>query len=236
MGQLVNRKFREWTEGLDSRQAMISIFSHIRDIPYALVTDPVFHDSKKGPEFLLKQGRGSCAPKHFLLAAMYRMLNVDVAYATFPFLWGAQEIRFTPALRQVAVSLPVSYHLACRVQIGCRWILVDATWDPPLGKAGFPINLNWDGYAETECAVKPLNATARKINAGAPKDSCRDSGTREIVPREGEKNHWEAEDRQRFYDEKVRSRTPDDIRRASWFYQDLNAWMERVRNPDYPAG
>ncbi len=234
MGPLVRRKFAEWTEGLDTRQSMISIFYHIRDIPYMLVTDPGFHDPERGPEIILEQGRGSCAPKHHLLAAMFRMLNVNVVYATFPFLWAAQEIRYPTALREHAEDLPVAYHLACRVQIGCRWALVDATWDPPLKNAGFPVNLHWDGIADTRCAVKPLDAPSHaNVMKRMPGESCRAG---EPVPSGREKNHWEAEDRERYYREMVGRRTAPDKQRTSRFYEELNTWMEQVRGPEHRSG
>ena len=236
MGSLVKQKFKEWTEGLDTRQSMISIFYHIRDIPYALVTDPVFHDPELGPEMILEEGIGSCAPKHHLLAMMYRMLNVNVVYATFPFLWGAQGIRYPAILREQAKTLPVAYHLACRVQIGCRWALVDATWDPPLGVAGFPVNVHWDGTADTKCAVLPLNAPARairrKIQAKENPDTCEP----EPPSTEWEKNHWEADDRERYYREMTGRRTQEDLQRTRRFYQELNVWMEQVRSPGYRSG
>ena len=40
MATLANRKFAEWTDGLDPHQSRISIFEHIRDIPYSLSVPP----------------------------------------------------------------------------------------------------------------------------------------------------------------------------------------------------
>ena len=146
MTSLVNDAFAEWTEGHETRQSMVSVFSHIRDIPYSLRI-PLL-DPETSPELLLAAGKGSCGPKHYLLAKMFRKLNLHVVYATIAFLWDDPDIRFPPELRKIARQLPVAYHLACRVQVGCRWILVDATWDRPLAKAGFPVNDRWDGYSE----------------------------------------------------------------------------------------
>ncbi len=237
MAILVNRKFTEWTAGLDPRQAMVSVFYHIRDIPYAPVTDPGFHDPHRGPELLLSDGRGSCAPKHYLLAAMYRMLNLPVVYATFPFIWNDPKIRYPAELRTLAAALPVAYHLACRVQIGCRWVLVDATWDPLLAKAGFPVNAHWDGSAETRCAVTPLKAPVRTAFCRtATNGPCREPGEASLCPADGEKDHWEAEDRERYYTEMAGRRTQTDRERTARFYRELDAWLERVRDPGYPTG
>ena len=154
MPSAVDKKFHEWTKSLDTHDSMISIFEHIRNIPYSLSV-PVT-DSITSSEQVLIAGKGSCGPKHYLLAEMFRKLNMSVVYATIAFSWNDPDLRYPPGLRELAVNLPVAYHLACRVQVGCRWILVDATWDPPLAKAGFPVNDHWDGYSETRCAVKPL--------------------------------------------------------------------------------
>ena len=100
MSALVDEKFREWTAGLDVKDSMISIFQHIRDIPYSLavpMTDP-----NTAPKQLLSLGRGYCGPKHYLLAEMYRRLGFDVVYATFPFLWNDPDLLYPRELHQLA--------------------------------------------------------------------------------------------------------------------------------------
>jgi hypothetical protein len=136
-------KFREWTAGLDRIDGLVSVFEHIRDIPYSLavsMTDPY-----TAPEQILRLGRGYCGPKHYLLAEMCRKLEYEVVYATFPFLWNNPDLHNPTGLRELAASLPVAHHLACRVQINNRWVLVDATWDLLLVREGFPANDHWDG-------------------------------------------------------------------------------------------
>lgn len=237
MGPLVNQKLREWTEGLDTRQSMIAIFSRIRDIPYALVPGTGPRDPDTMAETMLRQGRGSCAPKHYLLAAMFRSLNLNVVYATIPFRWSEQEIRYPSVLREEAAGLPVAYHLACRVQIGCRWALIDATWDPPLAPAGFPVNLNWDGIADTRCAVRPRGISARAVpTRGTMEEPCRDPENTKIIPFDGERDHWDANGQERYYRLNVEKRTLADVRSTTRFYDDLNLWMENVRESGYKAG
>jgi hypothetical protein len=108
-----------------------------------------------------------------------------------------------PELRKQAVRLLIAYHLACRVQIGCRWILVDATWDCPLGRAGFPVNDHWDGYSETRCAVKPLKSPVRTVFCHTLKNEpSRAKGEAELCGTDGEKNHWDVVDRERYYRKK----------------------------------
>ena len=144
MSSLVSRKFAEWTEGLDPHGSRISVFEHIRDIPYSLDIP------RAGPGMATgaaprRWGGVPAAPNTTSLQRCSDRLDLDVVYATFAFSWNDPDLRYPPPLREVAAHVPVSHHLACRVRIGRRWVLVDATWDPPLAKGGFPVNLNWDG-------------------------------------------------------------------------------------------
>ncbi len=210
------------------RESMISIFSHIRDIPYSLVV-PV-NDPKSLQEQLLVTGKGSCAAKHYLLAEMFWMLNITVVYATFPFIWNDPDIHYPPQLRKLAATLPFAHHLACRVQTGCSWILVDATWDLPLAKAGFPVNDNWDGYSATKCAVKPLKSPVRTAFCRtATNEPCRGKDEAVLKSVDGEKNHWQEEDRARYYSHVVSLRSPDEIERNHRFSRVFSSWLETVR-------
>ena len=198
----VDRAFREWTSGLDPTSSRIAIFQHIRDIPYSLNARENAGDSPA--ERILLAGRGSCGPKHYLLAEMYRLLGLEVAYATFPFLWDDPDLLYPPNLRRLATGLPVAYHLACRVRIDNRWVLVDATWDFKLKKAGFPVNENWDGTSSTKNAVTPI---------------------KEII-------HDTLEDRVRFAAEHKKSWTQEQARAHEKFPALLNAWLELCRKED----
>lgn len=154
MRSRVTQSLEEWTRGLDPVQSRISVFEHIRNIPYSL--DVPVKDPATAPEHILVAGKGSCAPKHYLLAEMFRRIGLDTQFVITPFLWNDPDFRYPPELRRLAAVLPTAYHQACRVRINDRWILVDATWDPRLKSAGFPVNETWDGRSTLRCAVKPL--------------------------------------------------------------------------------
>jgi hypothetical protein len=228
MAVRIEQKFQEWTRELDSRQGMISVFEHIRDIPYSLalpMTDP-----KAAPEQILMLGKGYCGPKHYLLAEMYRRMGLEVVYATFPFLWNDPDIRFPTELRRLATGLPVAHHLACRVRINDRWVLVDATWDKPLKRGGFPINEHWDGYADTKCAVKPLlSAMQTAFCRTETNEPCRNSSEKKMTPLNGEKDRGDAEDHARHYREKTGMRTEEEIMQIRRFYREFDAWLVKIR-------
>ena len=151
----VDEKFKEWTKGKDPLQARINIFCQIRDIPYTIVPEIMDY---RGYRNILKTGKGSCSPKHFLLSEMFRRLDLPVFYAVYPHRW--DEIagimgEYSVRLKDMALALPVSRHLACKVEINDKLVLVDATLDLPLQKAGFQVNANWDGKSDTTLPVTP---------------------------------------------------------------------------------
>lgn len=155
MADIIDNKLREWVQGEDVEDPKVAIYNRIRDIPYAVIPDFISHEQYLD---MLKLNRGSCTPKHFLLCSMYQRIGLDVLYAVYPFMWGSGEFEmvYPPELRELAKSMPVSYHLACKVDIDGKLIVVDATLDPPLGQLGLPVNKDWDGIRDTLLAVNPL--------------------------------------------------------------------------------
>jgi len=152
MTGLLDRKFREWTRGRNAIEARVSIYQKIRDIPYAVV--PELNHAERYVN-ILRLNRGSCTPKHFLLGNMYQRLGMLVLYAVYPFRWDEGPIDYAPQLKRLAGDLPTGHHLACRVEIDGKLILVDATLDPPLEKLGLPVNQNWDGFSNTQLPMNP---------------------------------------------------------------------------------
>jgi len=152
---IVDKKFSEWTSGLDPKTARITVFNKIRDIPYMII--PELRSPEAGPAGILKKNCGSCQPKHWLLAVYLKKLGIPVKYATYPFYWHAGTfIKYPLELKDMMKTLPVSNHLAIKANIDGNWILIDATYDLPLGKVNFPVNMNWDGVSPTHNAVHPL--------------------------------------------------------------------------------
>jgi hypothetical protein len=152
MDGLIERRFGEWTSGRNGVEARVSIYQQIRNMPYAVIPELV---DAEGYLEILKLGRGSCTPKHFLLCNMYQKLGMLVLYVVYPFRWDESEIDYPPRLRRLAEELPLSYHLACRVDIDGELVLVDATLDPALARLGLPVNNDWDGASDTRLPMNP---------------------------------------------------------------------------------
>ncbi|MFH1665572.1 MAG: hypothetical protein ABIA77_05460 [Candidatus Omnitrophota bacterium] len=199
MEKIVSKKFKEWTEGASASGAVKRIFREIRDIPYAVV--PELFSLKKGPAGMLSLNKGFCVPKHYLMGMMYEKLGVDVTYCTFEFYWKDMDVDYPPGLRKLTEGLPATYHLACGVMAGGRRVLADATWDVSLKKAGFPVNVKWDGKSDTACAVKPL----------------------------GKFVHEDADERDRVFEKKMADYSLAEKLMLYRFSRELNVWLEDLR-------
>jgi len=192
-------QFSEWTAHLGPKEARISVYNHIRDIPYAIV--PELRDPALGPAGMLELGKGSCIPKHFLLGMLFQKLGIPVKYCTYLYSWDDPRIKYPPDLRNIVKELPMGTHLACRAYIEGQWVLIDATWDSGLKKAGFPVNEAWDGVHPTKNAVRP---------------------TQEII-------HETVEDRVKYTAEAKKSWTEAQARAYEKFPAVFNAWLEACR-------
>lgn len=149
---IVEQKFQEWTRELTPLESRIIIFNNVRDIPY--IIDPTLWDLEAGPVKMLQIGKGSCTPKHYLMGSLFQDLGLKVKFCTYPFKWKELDIEYPSEIKILAEKLPIAYHLACKVLIKNKWVLVDATWDTGLRGIGFPVNDVWDGESDTVLAVK----------------------------------------------------------------------------------
>ncbi|HIE17767.1 MAG TPA: hypothetical protein EYP71_06180 [Dehalococcoidia bacterium] len=152
---LIQRKLHQWTRGRNTPDARISVFYRIRDIPYAVI--PELNDPWRYGD-IIKLNSGSCTPKHLLLCHMYQKLGLEVLYVVYPFRWDEFKAIYPPELQKLAEAMPMGFHLACKVAIGDKLVLVDATLDLALQKIGLPVNKEWDGFSDTLLAVSPCGA------------------------------------------------------------------------------
>ena len=133
-------------------QARIAIFDMIRDIPYAVIPEL---NSYHSYTHILEHNKGSCMPKHLLLCELFQKLGLNVLYAVYPFQWKDFNCLYPAKLRKLADTLPLSYHLSCRLNIEDSHVLVDATLDSGLEKTGLIVNNKWDGVSNTVLPVRP---------------------------------------------------------------------------------
>lgn len=199
MTDLVQQMFEEWMMNKGPIEQRINVFNQIREIPYRIVPD--MHDPIEGPQKLMEFGCGSCTPKHFMLGYMFTQLDLIVKYVSFPYSWNQFQLDYPGDLRKLSENLPIEYHLACKVQIENRWAYIDATWDTPLKKAGFPVNEFWDGIGNTLIAIDPID----------------------------EIEHATAAQRAEYIKNQKADWTEEDRTRSEAFYERFNAWLAEVR-------
>ena len=152
MSDIISEKFSQWTKGQNPLEARISVFRKIRDIPYAVIPE-IIHPQKYLE--ILKINKGSCSPKHFLLADLLERLGLTIFYSVWQFLWKDIPIEWPLELKRLVEEMPINTHLALRVKIEDDFVLVDATLDPKLKILGLPIN-DWDGKGNTLLPIQPL--------------------------------------------------------------------------------
>lgn len=204
MADIVQETLSGWIEGADDRENRVRVFERVRDIPYAVVLE--IRNLSDGPREILKRNCGSCTPKHFLLGRMFELMGIDVRYVTFPFSWNQPRLSYPPALRMLAEALPAEYHLALHARIDNRWTIVDATWDAPLAKHGFPVNESWNGTDDLRIALEYQDM---------------------IV-------HERAEEREAYVKEAKTAWRAEDNAREAVFVEKLNAWLASLRDEKKP--
>jgi hypothetical protein len=153
--------FTKWTAGLSQVEQRVSIFSHIRDIPYAIVPEWRGADSDV-IRLMVSENRGWCGPKHTLLMWMFEQLGTVVEPLYIPFRWQEQPVEYPHLLKKYLPYLSDTLHLCCRAYLNEKWQVIDATWDPPLKRVGFPVNDPWDGLSGTTPAVTTINPAQEK--------------------------------------------------------------------------
>jgi len=196
---IVDEKFEEWTRGSSPEESLVRIFESIRNIPFAVVLEQI--TLEKGPVSMLEKNKGFCIPKHYLMGEMLRRLKVPCRYCTFSFNWRDLNIEYPRELKNTAEILPVTYHLACEINIDDIWVTVDATWDPGL-KTKIPVvNEGWDGRTDTKLAVEPIDRFV----------------------------HENAEEREKFSLEKIGAYSLQEELKLSRFSMAFNKWLEEVR-------
>ena len=156
MPDFISEKLSQWTKGQNPLEARISVFRKIRDIPYAIIPE-VIHPQKYLD--ILKISKGSCSPKHFLLADFLERLGLTIFYSVWQFFWKDIPIEWPLELKKLIEEMPINTHLALRVKIEDEFVLVDATLDPKLKILGLPIN-DWDGKSNTLLPIQPLGEEA----------------------------------------------------------------------------
>jgi hypothetical protein len=192
-------KFRSWTDGLDPIESRIALFERVRDIPFWPTVD--LYGDRDAPEKTIAQNCGGSEAKSILLGTLFEMLNIKIMYVTYSFRWENLRAEFPSSLRQYVRAIPVSFHTAFKAEIDGEWVLIDPTYDLPLGKVAFRVNRSWNGKTDMMLGVVERE---------------------EIVHTDPVERAKYAKLRHDHYDE-------EQLASLKEFYDKLNVWLETLR-------
>ncbi len=157
---------------LTPKERLVSAFISIRDIPYGSANSPT-------PFSVIERNRGTAKGKHRLL----KMVLTSLGYEVKDY-WARHDFRDMPikpwpkVLEQFSKETLTGFHDFLKVRVGVKWVTVDATFDRPLAKLGFPVR-EWDGNSDVELpvaaletfpVVPPIDDQKRKLVAALPEE------------------------------------------------------------------
>jgi hypothetical protein len=141
----------DWTKKLNKEQAIIKVFEKVRDIPYGVI-------NSRDPFKVYSENKGTCSGKHFLLAALYRAMGLNVKdmisfhkYENLP-----RNVEYTKELQrllQLSDGIP-DYHNFIKIDINKKWLTIDATFEKDL-RDYFIVN-EWNGKDDMRLTVDPV--------------------------------------------------------------------------------
>jgi hypothetical protein len=136
---IIEQTLRTWTDGCDPLRSRITLFEHVRDLPY-------YYPSPRDPSEVLQSGRGSCSGKHYVLGAMFRLLGLEVRHMICTHRFNESLIVFPgPMQEMLRKNEIIDMHDSLQIAVDDAWVDVDATWPSGLREFGFPVNEDWDG-------------------------------------------------------------------------------------------
>lgn len=131
------------------RPPLVELFAFVQALPYRW----------PGPRdalHCLDHGWGTCSGKNMLLFELLRATGVPCAHTLI-----VGDLTLNPpavpaTLRAVLDEGPLpDVHAALTALGPAGPVTVDASWDPPLARLGFPVAPNWDGATDTPLAITP---------------------------------------------------------------------------------
>lgn len=135
---------------------IISIFEYVRDIPYGDI-------GSRNPDDILEKNMGTCSGKHALLKKLYSEAGIKCKDYIAMHKFIDLPIEYPKNLKEIlSKNNIIDPHNFIKINVNNRWVTVDATWDMPLKKLGFPVNINWDGKSDMDICVKAFRTNEVK--------------------------------------------------------------------------
>jgi transglutaminase-like putative cysteine protease len=144
---ILAQTFRDWTAGCDRLRGRIALFERVRDIPYG-------YPASRDPSEVLRQARGSCSGKHYLLGTLYRLLALPVRHMICTHRFNESALVFPAPMQELLRKNQIlDVHDYLQIRVDDEWIDVDATWPRPLREFGFAVTEDWDGKSAMVLSV-----------------------------------------------------------------------------------
>lgn len=135
----------------------IDIFREIQAYPFSTSPSLWGLGACEQLEYTKYSQKGTCTTKHYLLAHELSMLEFTVVLVEYPFYWQDMPVKYPKDIKSIVDSMPLQNHLALGVSIRDNLEIIDATWDPTLERAGFPIAKLQDTIKTTRLGVIPAS-------------------------------------------------------------------------------
>lgn len=141
------------TFGIDSKEdKIVKVYNYVQNIPWKNI------NSREAVD-IINYNAGTCSGKHKLLQQLYNLMNIEVVefICKHRFVDLSLDLPFQLS-SFLATHAFIDYHNFIKIKnTNNEWICVDATWDLPLAKLGFPVTKNWNGSSDTLLGVNPIN-------------------------------------------------------------------------------
>ena len=136
------------------------VFQMVRDMPYQRATS-------REPEVTVREWRGTCSGKHYLLKALFEAMGFDVRLMVCPHVFTRENsAHFPPDLREELARGPVpDVHNFIRVKTRDGWMDVDATWPLEARRLGFLVNDEFRIGVNMRVACEPLEILEAPVSA-----------------------------------------------------------------------
>jgi hypothetical protein len=137
----------------DARLDIPSAFYLVRDMPYGRA-------SSREPRATIREWRGTCSGKHYLLQAVFAEMGIDSRLiACTHRLTRVDASRLPAALRPLLEQGPfVDVHNYLVAETPQGRMVIDATWPLPARKLGVPVNEQFVWGVDMQIACVPIDS------------------------------------------------------------------------------
>ncbi len=148
--EAVRRGLLDVNASLDAAQ----VFYLVRDMPYRRASD-------RRPQTIIREWRGTCSGKHYLLAALLRELGFEAHVIAGVLRYHPDPATTDPrllALLQPVGGVFVDVHNWVELKLPSGPMAVDATWPLKLKQYGFPVNETFE-LGKSQALAYPISQT-----------------------------------------------------------------------------